>query len=130
MTDGLCGTRIHLRFPSVGATENVILAAIYGGLPVKLARTGNCRTLQFREKGAKDRREGTSYPGRKLTIWGQHHADAGSDRGRHLSVCSGSDQSEICLEGMRPSDMESSWISGGWCDAKNREDGFYLDGRK
>ena len=29
VTDGLCGTRIHLRFPSVGATENVILAAVY-----------------------------------------------------------------------------------------------------
>ena len=29
VTDGLCGSRIHLRFPSVGATENVILAAVY-----------------------------------------------------------------------------------------------------
>ena len=64
-TDGLCGTRIHLRFPSVGATENVILAAVYARGRTRIENCAKepeiaelCRFL--REKGAKIEGEGTS----------------------------------------------------------------------
>ena len=83
----------------------------------------------------KDRRRGNFlYPGRRSQpSEGQHlHADA--DRivaGTYLFAAAAT-RGEICLEGMRPSDMESVLDVLGRMGAvyENREDGFYLDGRK
>ena len=123
VTDGLCGTRIHLRFPSVGATENVILAAVYA--------RGRTRI----EKGAKIEGEGTSC----ILVEGVSHLRDSTytlmpDRivaGTYLFAAAAT-RGEICLEGMRPSDMESVLDVLGRMGAvyENREDGFYLDGRK
>lgn len=46
VTDGLCGSRIHLRFPSVGATENVILAAVYARGRTRIENCAKNRKLQ------------------------------------------------------------------------------------
>lgn len=139
-TDGLCGTRIHLRFPSVGATENVILAAVYARGRTRIENCAKepeiaelCRFL--REKGAKIEGEGTSC----ILVEGVSHLRDSTytlmpDRivaGTYLFAAAAT-RGEICLEGMRPSDMESVLDVLGRMGAvyENREDGFYLDGRK
>lgn len=139
-TDGLCGTRIHLRFPSVGATENVILAAVYARGRTRIENCAKepeiaelCRFL--REKGAKIEGEGTSC----ILVEGVSHLRESTytlmpDRivaGTYLFAAAAT-RGEICLEGMRPSDMESVLDVLGRMGAvyENREDGFYLDGRK
>lgn len=138
--DGLCGTRIHLRFPSVGATENVILAAVYARGRTRIENCAKepeiaelCRFL--REKGAKIEGEGTSC----ILVEGVSHLRDSTytlmpDRivaGTYLFAAAAT-RGEICLEGMRPSDMESVLDVLGRMGAvyENREDGFYLDGRK
>lgn len=140
VTDGLCGTRIHLRFPSVGATENVILAAVYARGRTRIENCAKepeiaelCRFL--REKGAKIEGEGTSC----ILVEGVSHLRDSTytlmpDRivaGTYLFAAAAT-RGEICLEGMRPSDMESVLDVLGRMGAvyENREDGFYLDGRK
>lgn len=140
VTDGLCGTRIHLRFPSVGATENVILAAVYARGRTRIENCARepeiaelCRFL--REKGAKIEGEGTSC----ILVEGVSHLRDSTytlmpDRivaGTYLFAAAAT-RGEICLEGMRPSDMESVLDVLGRMGAvyENREDGFYLDGRK
>ena len=140
VTDGLCGSRIHLRFPSVGATENVILAAVYARGRTRIENCAKepeiaelCRFL--REKGAKIEGEGTSC----ILVEGVSHLRDSTytlmpDRivaGTYLFVAAAT-RGEICLEGMRPSDMESVLDVLGRMGAvyENREDGFYLDGRK
>lgn len=140
VTDGLCGTRIHLRFPSVGATENVILAAVYARGRTRIENCAKepeiaelCRFL--REKGAKIEGEGTSC----ILVEGVSHLRDSTytlmpDRivaGTYLFAAAAT-RGEICLEGMRPSDMESILDVLGRMGAvyENREDGFYLDGRK
>lgn len=140
VTDGLCGTRIHLRFPSVGATENVILAAVYARGCTRIENCAKepeiaelCRFL--REKGAKIEGEGTSC----ILVEGVSHLRDSTytlmpDRivaGTYLFAAAAT-RGEICLEGMRPSDMESVLDVLGRMGAvyENREDGFYLDGRK
>lgn len=139
-TDGLCGTRIHLRFPSVGATENVILAAVYARGRTRIENCAKepeiaelCRFL--REKGAKIEGEETSC----ILVEGVSHLRDSTytlmpDRivaGTYLFAAAAT-RGEICLEGMRPSDMESVLDVLGRMGAvyENREDGFYLDGRK
>ncbi len=139
-TDGLCGTRIHLRFPSVGATENVILAAVYARGRTRIENCAKepeiaelCRFL--REKGAKIEGEGTSC----ILVEGVSQLRDSTytlmpDRivaGTYLFAAAAT-RGEICLEGMRPSDMESVLDVLGRMGAvyENREDGFYLDGRK
>ena len=139
-TDGLCGTRIHLRFPSVGATENVILAAVYARGRTRIENCAKepeiaelCRFL--RKKGAKIEGEGTSC----ILVEGVSHLRDSTytlmpDRivaGTYLFAAAAT-RGEICLEGMRPSDMESVLDVLGRMGAvyENREDGFYLDGRK
>lgn len=139
-TDGLCGTRIHLRFPSVGATENVILAAVYARGRTRIENCAKepeiaelCRFL--REKGAKIEGEGTSC----ILVEGVSHLRDSTytlmpDRivaGTYLFAAAAT-RGEICLEGMRPSDMESVLDVLGRMGAvyENRKDGFYLDGRK
>ena len=140
VTDGLCGSRIHLRFPSVGATENVILAAVYARGRTRIENCAKepeiaelCRFL--REKGAKIEGEGTSC----ILVEGVSHLRDSiytlmPDRivaGTYLFAAAAT-RGEICLEGMRPSDMESVLDVLGRMGAvyENREDGFYLDGRK
>ena len=140
VTDGLCGSRIHLRFPSVGATENVILAAVYARGRTRIENCAKepeiaelCRFL--REKGAKIEGEGTSC----ILVEGVSHLRDSTymlmpDRivaGTYLFAAAAT-RGEICLEGMRPSDMESVLYVLGRMGAvyENREDGFYLDGRK
>lgn len=140
VTDGLCGSRIHLRFPSVGATENVILAAVYARGRTRIENCAKepeiaelCRFL--REKGAKIEGEGTSC----ILVEGVSHLRDSTymlmpDRivaGTYLFAAAAT-RGEICLEGMRPSDMESVLDVLGRMGAvyENREDGFYLDGRK
>ena len=140
VTDGLCGTRIHLRFPSVGATENVILAAVYARGRTRIENCAKepeiaelCRFL--REKGAKIEGEGTSC----ILVEGVSHLRDSTytlmpDRivaGTYLFAAAAT-RGEICLEGMRPSDMESVLDVLGRMGAvyENRKDGFYLDGRK
>ena len=140
VTDGLCGTRIHLRFPSVGATENVILAAVYARGRTRIENCAKepeiaelCRFL--REKGAKIEGEGTSC----ILVEGVSHLRDSTytlmpDRivaGTYLFAAAAT-RGEICLEGMRPSDMESVLDVLGRMGAvyENREDGFCLDGRK
>lgn len=140
VTDGLCGTRIHLRFPSVGATENVILAAVYARGRTRIENCAKepeiaelCRFL--REKGAKIEGEGTSC----ILVEGVSQLRDSTytlmpDRivaGTYLFAAAAT-RGEICLEGMRPSDMESVLDVLGRMGAvyENREDGFYLDGRK
>ena len=140
VTDGLYGTRIHLRFPSVGATENVILAAVYARGRTRIENCAKepeiaelCRFL--REKGAKIEGEGTSC----ILVEGVSHLRDSTytlmpDRivaGTYLFAAAAT-RGEICLEGMRPSDMESVLDVLGRMGAvyENREDGFYLDGRK
>ena len=140
VTDGLCGSRIHLRFPSVGATENVILAAVYARGRTRIENCAKepeiaelCRFL--REKGAKIEGEGTSC----ILVEGVSHLRDSTytlmpDRivaGTYLFAAAAT-RGEICLEGMRPSDMESVLDVLGKMRAvyENREDGFYLDGRK
>lgn len=140
VTNGLCGTRIHLRFPSVGATENVILAAVYARGRTRIENCAKepeiaelCRFL--REKGAKIEGEGTSC----ILVEGVSHLRDSTytlmpDRivaGTYLFAAAAT-RGEICLEGMRPSDMESVLDVLGRMGAvyENREDGFYLDGRK
>lgn len=139
-TDGLCGTRIHLRFPSVGATENVILAAVYARGRTRIENCAKepeiaelCRFL--RKKGAKIEGEGTCC----ILVEGVSHLRDSTytlmpDRivaGTYLFAAAAT-RGEICLEGMRPSDMESVLDVLGRMGAvyENREDGFYLDGRK
>ena len=115
VTDGLCGSRIHLRFPSVGATENVILAAVYARGRTRIENCAKepeiaelCRFL--REKGAKIEGEGTSC----ILVEGVSHLRDSTymlmpDRivaGTYLFAAAAT-RGEICLEGMRPSDMES-----------------------
>lgn len=140
VTDGLCGTRIHLRFPSVGATENVILAAVYARGRTRIENCAKepeiaelCRFL--REKGAKIEGEGTSC----ILVEGVSHLRDSTytlmpDRivaGTYLFAAAAT-RGEICLEGMRPSDMESvlDVLDRMGAVYENREDGFYLDGRK
>ena len=140
VTDGLYGTRIHLRFPSVGATENVILAAVYARGRTRIENCAKepeiaelCRFL--REKGAKIEGEGTSC----ILVEGVSHLRDSTytlmpDRivaGTYLFAAAAT-RGEICLEGMRPSYMESVLDVLGRMGAvyENREDGFYLDGRK
>ena len=139
-TDGLCGTRIHLRFPSVGATENVILAAVYARGRTRIENCAKepeiaelCRFL--REKGAKIEGEGTSC----ILVEGVSHLRDSTytlmpDRivaGTYLFAAAAT-RGEICLEGMRPSDMESVLDVLGRMGAvyENREDGVNLDGRQ
>ena len=140
VTDGLCGTRIHLRFPSVGATENVILAAVYARGRTRIENCAKepeiaelCRFL--REKGAKIEGEGTSC----ILVEGVSHLRDSTYTLMPYRIVAGTylfaaaaTRGEICLEGMRPSDMESVLDVLGRMGAvyENREDGFYLDGRK
>ena len=140
VTDGLCGSTIHLRFQSAGATENVILAAVYARGRTRIENCAKepeiaelCRFL--REKGAKIEGEGTSC----ILVEGVSHLRDSTymlmpDRivaGTYLFAAAAT-RGEICLEGMRPSDMESVLDVLGRMGAvyENREDGFYLDGRK
>ena len=125
VTDGLCGSRIHLRFPSVGATENVILAAVYARGRTRIENCAKepeiaelCRFL--REKGAKIEGEGTSC----ILVEGVSHLRDSTymlmpDRivaGTYLFAAAAT-RGEICLEGMRPSDMESDLHIIGWMGA-------------
>ena len=131
VTDGLCGSRI---------TENVILAAVYARGRTRIENCAKepeiaelCRFL--REKGAKIEGEGTSC----ILVEGVSHLRDSTymlmpDRivaGTYLFAAAAT-RGEICLEGMRPSDMESVLDVLGRMGAvyENREDGFYLDGRK
>ena len=140
VTDGLCGSRIHLRFPSVGATENVILAAVYARGRTRIENCAKepeiaelCRFL--REKGAKIEGEGTSC----ILVEGVSHLRDSTymlmpDRivAATNLIAAAATRGEICQEAKRPSDMVSLLDELARMGAvyENREDGFYLDGRK
>lgn len=112
-TEGLCGNRIHLRFPSVGATENIILAAVCAKGVTELENGAKepeivelCRFL--RGKGAKISGIGTSC----LRIEGVERLRDSSytlmpDRivaGTYLFAAAAT-RGQICLCGARPQDM-------------------------
>lgn len=112
-TKGLQGARIHLHFPSVGATENIILAAVCAEGVTELENCARepeiaelCRFL--RGKGAKIFGIGTSC----LRIEGVEALRDSTytlmpDRivaGTYLFAAAAT-RGQICLEGARPQDM-------------------------